>query len=195
MKLVQRFLYWLFPKGVNEKINTKQLLSFVDLAPTVLSIAGIKSPGEYQGFAFLGKYINKNEREFLYTSSDRFDNVPDRIRAVRDSKYKYIRNYNLENSHALNVLYRKQMLLMRHLTSLHLTGQLNDKSNNWFKSPRLKEELYDLENDPFELDNLSLDPSYDTILKKLSLNLDDFLSKIDDLGRIPEEELINLISD
>ena len=184
-----------FPKGVNEKINTKQLLSFVDLAPTVLSIAGIKSPGEYQGFAFLGKYINKNEREFLYTSSDRFDNVPDRIRAVRDSKYKYIRNYNLENSHALNVLYRKQMLLMRHLTSLHLTGQLNDKSNNWFKSPRLKEELYDLENDPFELDNLSLDPSYDTILKKLSLNLDDFLSKIDDLGRIPEEELINLISD
>ena len=57
------------------------------------------------------------------------------------------------------------------------------------------EELYDLENDPFELDNLALDPSYDTILKKLSLNLDDFLSKIDDLGRIPEEELINLISD
>ena len=39
------------------------MVSFVDLAPTVLSIAGIKSPGEYQGFAFLGKYINKNERE------------------------------------------------------------------------------------------------------------------------------------
>ena len=55
--------------------------------------------------------------------------------------------------------------------------------------------MRDLENDPFELDNLSFDPSYDTVLKKLSLNLDQFLSKIDDLGRIPEEELINLISD
>ena len=183
-----------FPVGKNEKVNKKQLLSFVDLAPTVLSIAGVKSPSEYQGFAFLGKNKSKIEREFLYTSSDRFDNVPDRIRAVRDAKFKYIRNYNLENSHALNVLYRKQMLLMRHLTSLHLTGQLDEKSDNWFKSPRLMEELYDLENDPFELTNLSLDPNYTDIKKKLSLNLDEFLIKIDDLGRIPEEELIKLIS-
>ena len=183
-----------FPVGKNEKVNKKQLLSFVDLAPTVLSIAGVKSPSEYQGFAFLGKNKSKIEREFLYTSSDRFDNVPDRIRAVRDSKFKYIRNYNPENSHALNVLYRKQMLLMRHLTSLHLTGQLDEKSDNWFKSPRLMEELYDLENDPFELNNLSLDPNHTDIKKKLSLNLDEFLLKIDDLGRIPEEELIKLIS-
>ena len=56
------------------------------------------------------------------------------------------------------------------------------------------EELYDLENDPFELTNLSLDPNYTDIKKKLSLNLDAFLLKIDDLGRIPEEELIKLIS-
>ena len=182
------------PVGKNEKVNKKQLLSFVDLAPTVLSIAGVKSPSEYQGFAFLGKNKSKIEREFLYTSSDRFDNVSDRIRAVRDLKFKYIRNYNPENSHALNVLYRKQMLLMRHLTSLHLTGQLDEKSNNWFKSPRLMEELYDLENDPFELNNLSLDPNYTDIKKKLSLNLDEFLLKIDDLGRIPEKELIKLIS-
>ena len=56
------------------------------------------------------------------------------------------------------------------------------------------EELYDLENDPFELNNLSLDPNYTDIKKKLSLNLDKFLLKIDDLGRIPEEELIKLIS-
>ena len=86
------------------------------------------------------------------------------------------------------------MLLMRHLTSLHLTGQLDEKSDNWFKSPRLMEELYDLENDPFELTNLSLDPNYTDIKKKLSSNLDEFLLKIDDLGRIPEEELIKLIS-
>ena len=84
---------------------------------------------------------------------------------------------------------------MRHLTNLHLTGQLDEKSNNWFKSPRLMEELYDLENDPFELNNLSLDPNYNDIMKKLSLNLDEFLEKIDDLGRIPEEELIKLISE
>ena len=61
------------------------------------------------------------------------------------------------------------MLLMRHLTSLHLTGQLDEKSDNWFKSPRLMEELYDLENDPFELNNLSLDPNYTDIKKKLSV--------------------------
>ena len=178
-KIIQKILLTALPKiGINCRVGRKCL----------------HGPIQYQGFAFHGKNKSKIEREFLYTSSDRFDNVPDRIRAVRDAKFKYIRNYNPENSHALNVLYRKQMLLMRHLTSLHLTGQLDEKSDNWFKSPRLMEELYDLENDPFELNNLSLDPNYTDIKKKLSLNLDEFLLKIDDLGRIPEKELIKLIS-
>ena len=112
------------PKGKKEKIDKNQLLSFIDFAPTVLSIAGIDIPSEYQGIPFMGKYSSKKNREHLFTSSDRFDENPDRIRAVRDIKFKYIRNYFPENSHALDVDYRTQMALMRHLTSLHLQNKL-----------------------------------------------------------------------
>jgi len=183
------------PKGVNEKVDKNQFLSFVDFAPTVLSIANIEIPSEYQGKAFIGNFKSKTKREYLFTSSDRFDENPDRIRAVRDNKFKYIRNYFPENSHALDVEYRTQMALMRHLTSLHLQNKLSPKQNLWFRTPKLAEELYDLDNDPFELNNLSNNPNYTDKLNNLSDVLDKWLDEIDDLGRIPEKELIKIITD
>ena len=183
-----------FPKGKSESIDKNQFLSFVDFAPTTLSIAGIEPPGFLQGKAFLGKYKDEFQREHLFTASDRFDENPDRIRAVRDDKFKYIRNYFPENSHALNVAYRKQMVLMRHLTSLHLTGKLSEEHDLWFRVPKLREELYDLENDPFELNNLSGNPDYSDKLKNLSDVLDNWIKEIDDLGRIPEKQLYKMIS-
>ena len=60
--------------------------------------------------------------------------------------------------------------------------------------PKLKEELYDLENDPFELNNLSDNADYKAELNKLSNVLDDWLEEIDDLGRIPEKKLFKMIS-
>ena len=182
------------PKGNKEKVDKSQFLSFVDFAPTILSIAGINIPSFQQGKPFLGKYKDESVREYLFTSSDRFDEHPDRIRAVRGEKYKYIRNYFPENSHALNVAYRRQMVLMRHLNSLHLNGELSKKHNLWFRVPKLKEELYDLENDPFELNNLSDNANYKEELNKLSNVLDDWLEEIDDLGRIPEKKLFKMIS-
>ena len=182
------------PKGKKEKIDTNEFLSFIDFAPTVLSIAGIEVPSFLQGKAFLGKYKDQSKREYLFTASDRFDENPDRIRAVRDDKFKYIRNYFPENSHALNVAYRRQMVLMRHLTSLHLQGKLSKEHDLWFRVPKLREELYDLENDPFELNNLSDKPEYSNQLNNLSKVLDDWIKEIDDLGRIPEKELYKMIS-
>ena len=86
------------------------------------------------------------------------------------------------------------MVLMRHLTSLHLQGKLSKENDLWFRVPKLREELYDLENDPFELNNLSNKPEYSNQLNNLSKVLDDWIKKIDDLGRIPEKELYKMIS-
>ena len=182
------------PKGRKEKIDTNEFLSFIDFAPTVLSIAGIEVPSFLQGKAFLGKYKDESKRKYLFTASDRFDENPDRIRAVRNDKFKYIRNYFPENSHALNVAYRRQMVLMRHLTSLNLKGKLSKEHDLWFRVPKLREELYDLENDPFELSNLSNKPEYLDQLNSLSKVMDNWIEEIDDLGRIPEEKLYKMIS-
>ena len=67
------------------------------------------------------------------------------------------------------------------------------EQNNWFRTPKLMEELYDLENDPFEMKNLSENPKYNIIKDDLSKQLDNWLENIDDLGRIPELELYELI--
>ena len=78
--------------------------------------------------------------------------------------------------------------------SLHLKGELSKEHDFWFRVPKLKEELYDLENDPFELKNLSNNPDYSDKLKDLSVALDNWIEEIDDLGRIPEEKLYKMIS-
>ena len=90
--------------------------------------------------------------------------------------------------------YRTQMALMRHLTSLHLQNKLSENHNFWFRVPKFAEELYDLENDPFELNNLSNNSLYHDKLKELSAALDSWIDEIDDLGRIPEKELYKMIS-
>ena len=86
------------------------------------------------------------------------------------------------------------MPLMRHLTGLHLQNKLSEKENLWFRLPKLAEELYDLENDPFELNNLSGDIKFTDQITKFNKILDDWLDEIDDLGKIPEKELVKMIA-
>ena len=167
----------------------------MDLAPTVLSILNIEIPSVYQGLAFLGSQKSKKSREFVFTASDRFDEEYDRVRSIRTKKYKYIKNYNLEKSHALDLCYRNQMPLMRHLNTLFLQKKLNESQSLWFREPRYAEELYDLENDPFEVNNLSLNDNYENELIYHRNLMNDWMKEIDDLGSIPEKELIKLISD
>ena len=183
------------PKNLREKTNTDQLLSFVDLAPTVLSILNLEIPSVYQGLAFLGSQKSKKSREFVFTASDRFDEEYDRVRSIRTKKYKYVKNYNLEKSHALDLCYRNQMPLMRHLNNLLLQNKLNEFQSLWFREPRYSEELYDLENDPFEVNNLSTNDNYENELIYHRNLMNNWMKEIDDLGGIPEKELIKLISD
>lgn len=183
------------PKNLREKTNTDQLLSFVDFAPTVLSILDLEIPSVYQGVPFLGSKKSKKSREFVFTASDRFDEEYDRVRSIRTKKYKYIKNYNLEKSHALDLCYRNQMPLMRHLNNLLLQNKLNEFQSLWFREPRYAEELYDLENDPFEINNLSVNDKFENELIYHRKLMNDWMKEIDDLGSIPEKELIKLISD
>ena len=178
---------------VTEKRN-KDLLNFIDFAPTVLSIAGYDIPKIYQGKPFLGIMKSKRKRKYLFTASDRFDEQPDRIRAVKNKRYKYIRNYNLNNSHALPVSYRTQMHLMQHLNKLNDLNALSPKQKLWYKFPKSREEFYDLENDPFELNNLIGDENYSKILNNLRNQLNMWMEEVNDLGHISEKELSKFLT-
>ena len=183
-----------FPKGfkTDDKRNN-DMLSFIDFAPTILSIAGIDIPKIYQGKPFLGAKKSLKKRIYLFTASDRFDELTDRIRAVKSKRFKYVRNYNIEKPHALNVVYRTQMNLMKHLNELNKSNSLSDKQKLWFQVPKRPEEFYDLENDPFELNNLIEDEKFAPHINELKLQLDSWLKNINDLGGIPEKELARIL--
>ena len=167
-----------------------QLVSFVDFKSTTLSLAGIKPPAYSDGRAFLGDFIETPARRYIHAAADRFDNEYDTIRAVRDSRYKYLRNYNLDKAYYLPLPYREQMPIMRELLHLNERGKLNRFQAQWFREQKPLEELFDTDIDPYELQNLAQDPAYSNKLKELSDELDSWLLEIDDLGFTPENELI-----
>ena len=182
------------PKGIKENVDTSQFLSFIDFAPTVLSIAGVELPSFLQGKAFLGKYKDESNRKYLFTASDRFDEHPDRIRAVKNKKFKYIKNYNLNKPHALPVAYRNQMALMQNLNRLNESNLLSKKQKLWFQIPKKSEEFYDLENDPFELNNLIENKKYFEDIQNLRIALDNWMIEINDLGHLSEKELVDYVT-
>ena len=185
-----------FPKRIKvKKKRNYDLLNFIDFAPTILSIVGLEIPKVYQGIAFLGSKKSKNKRNYSYSASDRFDEVTDRIRAVKTKKHKYIRNYDTNKPHALNNSYRTQMALMRHLTALNESNLLSAEQKLWFNVPKNLEEFYDLENDPFELNNLIGEKKYSKEIENLRIQLDNWIDQINDPVNIPENELVKMLTE
>ncbi len=166
------------------------LISFIDLAPTTLSIANIEPPKEMDGKAFLGKYERKEKAKYIYAAADRFDAVYDRNRAVRDKQFKYIRYYNPEKPMFLQVAYREQMAIMQELHRLKKEGKLTKAQALWFRETKPKEELFDTKNDPHEINNLADDPKYADKLKELRHQCEQWVNSFEDTGMMDEKDLI-----
>ncbi|MFC2110291.1 sulfatase [Bacteroidota bacterium] len=179
-----------YPNKVGAGKKDEQLISFTDFAPTLLSLIGVKPPSYMQGQAFLGKYSEKKERNYIHAAADRFDEVTDAIRAVRDNQFKYIRNYRPEQGYYLPLAYREKIPTMQELLRLRDAGMLNDIQMQWFRNTKPVEELFDCKADPFELNNIADDPAYSDKLQELSAEIDSWLTEIKDKPKLPEDQLI-----
>ena len=172
--------------------RTSTFVEFVDLVPTVLSLAGIEIPRSIDGKPFLGKKLKKTKLEKQNTTfgyADRFDEKYDLVRSVRVGKYKYIRNYQPFNVDGLYNYYRYKMLAYKEWYKLFQDGKLNEVQGQFFK-PRAPEALYNIEEDPHEIKNLAKDKNYIEILLDLRTKLNDHLVSINDLSFIPEPHLL-----
>lgn len=179
-----------FPNKERAGKKDDQLLSFIDFAPTLLSLVGIAPPAYLQGQAFLGDYKAKKERQYIHAAADRFDAITDAIRAVRDNQFKYIRNYRPEQGYYLPIEYRERIPTMQELLRLRKEGKLNSIQAQWFRESKAPEELYDCKADPHELNNLANDPAYSEKLETLRTEMDRWIKDIGDQPNLPEEELI-----
>ncbi len=183
---------YLFPE---KKPGSKsdRLISFVDLAPTLLSICGITIPEWMQGQAFLGTQKTKDP-EYAYMFRGRMDERYDMCRAVRDQKYRYIRNYMPYRIYGQHINYLWLAPSMGSWEQAYLNGKCNPvQSVFWNTKPA--EELYDTENDPWEVKNLATDPAFKDVLERMRAAENDWVSKIYDTGFIPEGELIERAGD
>jgi len=179
-----------FPNKLFAGKRDDRLISFIDLAPSMLSLAGINPPDYMDGSAFIGSHIRSTEPDYIFAVSDRYDAEYDRNRATRDKHFKYIRYYDLEKSMFLHSAYRDQMAIMQELYRLRDSQQLTESQALWFRSEKPEEELFDIENDPHELHNLADDPHYAEKLAELRQVCEEWVMSIDDTGLIPEKELL-----
>lgn len=164
------------------------LVCFLDLAPTVLSLAGVKRPAHLQGQVFLGSE-RAAERQYIYAARDRMDETLDIIRAVRDQRFKYIRNYLPERTQSQDIAYMNEMPTMKEWRRLAAAGKLVFPQTTFFAKTKPVEELYDTEADPYEVHNLAAAPEHKATLERLRAAHEAWRLDTADLGLVPEAEL------
>lgn len=176
------------PDGYGAGSVDDRLSMFIDIPATILSLAGIKPPSYMHGEALLGEYAQKKEREYIYAARDRMDEQRDKQGAVKDSRYRYIRNYNLDRSNYMGVGYRFNMKLMNNLLALRDEGKLNETQMLWFNTDRQPEEFYDDIEDPHNVNNLINDPRYKDDIDRLRKEYDRWIKTDNQRWLLSEQE-------
>ena len=159
------------------------LLEAIDLAPTMLDIAGAKKPAKMQGRIFLGNRAEKL-RTYVFGARDRCDETVFRFRTVRDSRYRYIRNFTPERPFLQpNDYKRRQYPVWTLLPQLNAEGKLTPAQAFLCAPTMPPEELYDLLSDPYEIHNLANSPAHRAVLYRLRSVLEDWIEETRDQGR------------
>lgn len=194
---------WIYDSGIHVPLLVRwpgrlsagsvdsSLVSFIDFAPSMLAIAGAPVPARMQGQAFLtASGRAANARRYVYAARDRMDEAFDRIRAVRSARFKYIRNYHPEIPYAQRINYNEENPTMRAWRRLFADDRLTGPPALFFALRKPREELYDVQADPFEIHNLAEDPRHRATLEEMRAELDRWEAETGDLGRVTEAELV-----
>ena len=177
----------LAPKDYRPGGTSDRLIGFVDLAPTVLSLAGIRSPEWMQGAAFCGKY-EAPEPEFSFGFRGRMDERYDLVRSVRDKQFMYLRNYMPHRPHGQHNAYMFQTPTTRVWHRLFEEGKLNAAQSQFWQQPKSTEELYDLKADHDEVKNLAGSDQYRDVLARMRQAHETWERRIKDVGLLSEWE-------
>lgn len=167
-----------------------ELVSSLDLSATSLSVAGIKVPEHFHGRVFLGS-DRQPDREYVFAARDRCDETVDRIRAVRDQRFKYIRNYHPSRPYMqLNRYKEVSYPTWRQMLRLQRAGTISESEFPFLAQQRPEEELYDTVEDPDELRNLATSDEHQPLLERMASALDQWVRDTGDQGEIPEDPAI-----
>ena len=162
-------------------------VSSIDIPATAMAMAGLALPSNMHGQVMLGPGAKR--RDHIFAARDRCDDTVDRIRCIRTSRYKLIRNFMPERPYTqANKYIETQYPTLGVMKKLHGEGKLND-TQALFMQPRKPEyELYDVVADPHEVRNLADAPRHKKAFQELSPKLESWIEESNDQGRLPEQE-------
>jgi len=163
-----------------------RLIGAIDFVPTILDIAGSKKPAKMEGEIFLGERAG-GAREYLFGARDRCDETVFRFRTVRDPRYRYIRNFTPDRPFMSPNAYKERSYPVWNLMKqLHAEGKLTPVQQVLMAPTMPAEELYDLEKDPYEIQNLAQSPAHQEIRKRLRAVLEKWIEESNDQGKVFE---------
>lgn len=175
------------PGRVDPGTVRDDLVVHIDVAATSLFFAGIDVPSYMEGRRLFGP--DYTPRAFVVSARDRADETVERIRAVRTHEFKYIRNGYPKRPHLQPNAYKDKKEIYRALRQWHEQGKLNALQETLLFAPaRAPEELYDVQNDPWELKNLASDPRYAQQLAYMRQTLDTWIERTGDQGEQAEPD-------
>ena len=161
------------------------LISGVDVVAATLAAAGVEVPRTMHGRDFLG---GAPKREHIFAARDRCDIAIDRMRCVRDSRYKYIRNFLPGIPYMQPNPYKeKEYPTWNLVKQLHREGKLNAVQSLFLADHKPVEELYDLESDPHEVRNLASDARQAERLTDMRRRVDEWIVETGDQGHLMED--------
>lgn len=166
-----------------------RMISFLDLGPTVLNLAGVPVPDHMDGRPFLGPNLPP-PREFVFGARDRMDERYDIIRTVRGRRYRYVHNYEPFFPYYQRLQYREITPTVIELRRLHKEGKLPPVAEQYLADRKPIEELYDTDTDPHEVNNLAGSPDHQDELRRLRRVLREWMVETSDIGLIPEAEVV-----
>ena len=166
-----------------------RIVSLMDLAPTVLSLLNIEPPAHYDGKAFAGLFEDR-PRKYAFGTADRFDESTDMQRSVLDGRFVYIKNFMPELPLIYRNKYRERIPMNSKLIQMDSQGELDGDASYIFMKTKEVEELYDLQEDPYEVKNVATKPEYADKLVELRNALSAWQIEIDDKGFLPENEIV-----
>ena len=159
-------------------------VSFVDFAPTVLSLSGVAQPEYMQGRPFAGS-ARSTPNEFVFVTRDRMDERYDMMRMVADRRWIYIRNYRPDLPYVQPLEYPFKARGYQSWARVASEGKLTPATAR-FWGPKPSEELYDLEADPDNVTNLATHPAHQMTLMTMRAELKRRILSVRDNGFMPE---------
>ena len=170
-----------WPGKIKPGLVSDDMVMTIDISATILEAAGIDPGYETHGKSLFSQEVK--ERKYIFAARDKMDDTHDAMRAIRSNRYKLIHNLMPERAYCQYNRYKEASYpVLALLNVLNLKGALPPEQAAFMSPEKPEFELYDIQADPFELNNLAGDPEYAAEKEALLTELNRWRTSINDTG-------------